>query len=138
VNRGRLLALIVAAIVAACSDDETPATQDPTTQDDAQAAASQSVAAASDPAVGQTVFEHWCLPCHAPGGGHPGTNRLAERLSVENSVILERSGLTVDYVKAVVRNGFQMMPPFRITEVSEQELDAVANYVASHGGHAGR
>ena len=88
--------------------------------------------AAVPPAMdGRMVFEHWCLPCHAAGPGHPGTNRLAERLGAERSVILERGNLGEEYIKVVVRNGFQMMPPFRETEISDSELAAVAAYVAS-------
>lgn len=83
---------------------------------------------------GRRVFEHWCLPCHAAGPGHPGTNRLAERLGTENSVLLDRENLNEVYVQTVVRNGFQMMPPFRPTELSDQEVEAVAAYVATGGG----
>lgn len=117
------LVVVAATILYGCTDDgesTTPA----------------SVQSAQNLPIGAQVYERWCLPCHAAGPGHPGTNRLAERLGVENSVILERSGLTADYVKVIVRNGFQMMPPFRITEISERELDAVAAYVASNGGQA--
>jgi cytochrome c5 len=83
---------------------------------------------------GRRVFEHWCLPCHAAGSGHPGTNRLAERLGPESAVLLERDNLNEVYVETVVRNGFQMMPPFRTTEISDDELKSVSRYVATGGG----
>jgi hypothetical protein len=33
-------------------------------------------------------------------------------------------------VRFAVRNGFQMMPPFRMTEISDDELDRIVDYLA--------
>jgi len=128
VSRPGIALLVAAGLVHGCGEDSTPAGK--------PAAAPVAVTAASAPghADGQKVFEHWCLPCHAEGPGHPGTNRLAERLGVENSVLLDRENLNEVYIQTVVRNGFQMMPPFRPTELSDREVEAVAVYVVSGGG----
>lgn len=83
--------------------------------------------------VGETLFEYWCLPCHAAGTGHAGTQAIGRRLGIDQSVLLLRKGLTPVYIKTIVRNGFQMMPPFRPTEISDQELQLLAEYVASGG-----
>lgn len=92
---------------------------------------------ATNPAVlekGGEVFEKWCAPCHAAGPGHAGTMALAVRLGRDKSVLLERSDLVDAYVRVIVRMGFRMMPPFKETEISEAELEAVAAFVASGGG----
>ena len=84
--------------------------------------------------LGKALFEFWCLPCHGAGPGHAGTQAIGRRLGIDHAVLLTRKGLTPEYVKTIVRNGFQMMPPFRPTEISDQELQLLANYVAT-GGH---
>ena len=133
-----VLVLALCALLQGCSgNDAAPV-----------GAASQTGPSGSGPAAkagperhaGQQTFEFWCAPCHAAGAEHPGTRRLAERLSPELSVLLERPGLEAAYVQAVVRNGFQMMPPFRATEISDEQLNALAVFVADasrNAGHAG-
>ncbi|MBI2994766.1 MAG: cytochrome c [Gammaproteobacteria bacterium] len=88
--------------------------------------------------AGRQTFEFWCAPCHAAGDEHPGTRRLGERLGPELAVLLERPGLDGTYVQTVVRSGFQMMPPFRTTEISDEELNALAAYVADASRRAAR
>lgn len=116
----------------ACSDEKAPvpgATPSSTTTAPA--------AGASQPAPyvdAQLVYEHYCLPCHAPGPGHPGTMRLAIRLGAERAVLHKRDDLQPDYVKAVVRRGLGLMPGFRPTEVDAAELDALAAYLARKPG----
>ncbi len=90
-------------------------------------------APAADTGRGQAVFEANCAPCHAPGLGHAGTQRLGERLGQDKSVLLQRADLVPEYVSAVVRNGFMMMPGFRDTDISDADLDALAKYVAGAG-----
>ena len=124
----KLLLAIAAAIAVplSCLAGEQPKAQTQT------AAIDQALAAQLQ--VGARVFEHWCQPCHDAGPGHPGTMRLGLRLGERKSVLLERDDLVDVYVKTVVRLGFQMMPPFKETEISDAELDAVAAYVVSKGG----
>lgn len=82
---------------------------------------------------GKMLFEFWCLPCHDAGPGHAGTQAIGRRLGIDHAVLLLRKGLTTDYVKIIVRNGFQMMPPFRPTEISDKDLQELAAYVAAGG-----
>ena len=84
--------------------------------------------------AGKRLFDFWCLPCHEAGSGHAGTQAIGRRLGFDQSVLLQRSGLTPAYVQTIVRNGFQMMPPFRPTEITDTELQLLAEYVAT-GGH---
>ena len=81
--------------------------------------------------AGKTIFVQYCSGCHDSGDGHPGTMRLAVRLGSENSVLRHRTDLAPEYVKIVVRNGFEMMPAFRPTEIHDTELDALAEYVSA-------
>jgi (+)-pinoresinol hydroxylase len=99
----------------------------------ALAALSQFAAAqrAPDPERGQAVYEYWCAPCHNPGPGHPGTQSLAVRLGDSMpAVLLERTDLTPEAVKVFVRQGVLSMPPFRKTEITDEELEDLAAYVA--------
>ena len=124
--------VVLSLLVASCgSDQQDVATAPPVA---ARAAVAD---AASMHVDGAETFNHWCEPCHAVGAGHPGTFRLAERLGADRSVLLDRTDLNADYIKVVVRNGFQMMPPFRATEIPDAELEALAAYVATPGPRPG-
>jgi mono/diheme cytochrome c family protein len=99
--------------------------------------ASVSVAYAADSAgrnaasTGEVVYERWCAPCHAAGPGHPGTQSLEQRYGGKvPAVLLERNDLSAEAVKVFVRQGVLMMAPFRKTEITDAELDALAAYVA--------
>ena len=83
--------------------------------------------------AGKRLFDFWCLPCHGAGSGHAGTQAIGRRLGFDQAVLLNRSGLTPAYIQAIVRNGFQMMPPFRPTEISDSDLQKLAAYVAAGG-----
>ena len=119
-------------LLSACSDEAQP----PPAIAQAPTAPTPAVVAEPEPSSvagpdGKQIYEQICLPCHAAGGGHAGTMRLGERLGIDKSVLLERDDLQPDYVKTIVRYGLQMMPPFRPSELTEAELDALAQYVAT-------
>ena len=82
-------------------------------------------------ARGKEVYDHWCMPCHAPGPGHPGTQSLEIKYRGELPPVLEdREDLTREYVRTIVRSGILMMAPFRKTEVTDAELDDLSAYLA--------
>jgi mono/diheme cytochrome c family protein len=82
-------------------------------------------------ARGQAVFENWCAPCHAPGARHPGTQALEALYKGAKPAALEqRTDLTPELTRAFVRTGVSVMPPFRKTEISDSDLDALAAYLA--------
>lgn len=82
-------------------------------------------------ARGQAVFENWCAPCHAPGARHPGTQALEALYKGAKPAALEqRADLTPELTRAFVRTGVSVMPPFRKTEISDADLDALAVYLA--------
>lgn len=79
--------------------------------------------------TGEQVYRHWCADCHDPGRGHPATLRMAADFGPDNSVLLQMKTLTPELVKVAVRNGFQMMPPFRSTEISGAQLDRLTEFL---------
>lgn len=79
---------------------------------------------------GKAVYEHWCAPCHAPGPGHPGTQSLQLKYNGSlPAVLMERTDLPADAIKAFVRQGILSMAPFRKTEITDAELDDLAAYL---------
>jgi mono/diheme cytochrome c family protein len=82
---------------------------------------------------GEAVYEHWCAPCHAAGPGHPGTQglQIKYRGTDVNPVLVDRTDLTPEVVKTFVRQGVLSMAPFRKTEVTDAELEALAAFLAN-------
>jgi mono/diheme cytochrome c family protein len=86
---------------------------------------------------GHDVFERWCAPCHAAGPFHAGTAGLQVKYrgSDESPVLEQRTDLTPAFVKQIVRHGVNAMPPFRKTEITDAELDAIAAYLSHNNPH---
>jgi hypothetical protein len=60
-----------------------------------------------------------------------GTQALQARYKGAKPAELEqRTDLTFDFVKAIVRNGLNSMPFFRPTELSNDDLAALGAYLA--------
>jgi mono/diheme cytochrome c family protein len=90
-------------------------------------------AAAQDGAAerGGEVFQYWCAPCHAAGPRHPGTQALdALYRGQKPGALEERIDLVPEITKSFVRSGVSVMPPFRKTEISDEDLEALAAYLA--------
>ena len=86
---------------------------------------------------GRTVFAHYCAPCHASGRGAdgapmlPGTHALYLKYKGSKPALLEqRSDLSFELIKTFVRSGVASMPPLRKTEVTDDDLKAIAVYLA--------
>ena len=90
---------------------------------------SSTAADTEDSSQGRDVYGEYCADCHDGGQGRPGTMQLAARSGVERSILLSRTDLSSEFVISIVRNGLQMMPPFRPTEITDSELVALAQYV---------
>ncbi|TAK50945.1 MAG: cytochrome c [Gammaproteobacteria bacterium] len=77
---------------------------------------------------GALVFARACVVCHAPGT--PSTAMLQDRYKDSVPALLEeRTDMTPEYVRSVVRSWRPRMPAFRPTEVSDEELAALAAYL---------
>ncbi len=83
---------------------------------------------------GKAAYEYWCATCHAPG--LPGTTALSVKYKdgARPAVLAERSDLTPQLIRFVVRNGASIMPFFRKTEVSDADLEAMTAYLTRKGG----
>jgi (+)-pinoresinol hydroxylase len=79
---------------------------------------------------GYVQFQRDCAICHGKGPGRPGTRSLRAKYHGRLPALLERrTDLTASYIKYIVRHGVTVMPPFRKTEVSDADLDAIAAYL---------
>lgn len=85
---------------------------------------------ASD-ATGAAIYEHYCIACHDRGVGHPGTQNLAYRYGPEKAALADRDNLTPEYVRIMVRFGRGLMPGFRPSEISDEQLKLLADYLAA-------
>lgn len=84
---------------------------------------------------GKAVFDLWCAGCHKPvKQGEPGlagTSSLQRKYGGSVPAALEeRTNLTPAYLKLIVRQGVKSMPMTRKTEISDADLDALADYLA--------
>ncbi len=86
---------------------------------------------------GHETYDQWCTPCHGAGAGFlgpqsqlPGTAALQALYKGERPAVLsERNDLTAEYIEIIVRNGRSIMPFFRKTEVSDQDLRNITAYL---------
>ncbi len=80
---------------------------------------------------GRQVYEQWCIICHDTGPGMAGTEALMRKYKGAIPALLtERGGLTTAYIELFVRNGVKSMPTFRKTEVSDDDLEWLGQYLA--------
>jgi mono/diheme cytochrome c family protein len=88
-------------------------------------------------AKGHEVYDKWCTPCHGADAGFfgpesqlPGTAALQALYDgTRPAVLTERTDLTKVYVETIVRNGVSIMPFFRKTEISDEDLAAISAYL---------
>lgn len=83
-------------------------------------------------AAGKTIYNKWCTPCHAPDieGHYPGTVALQVKYKGKVPAALEeRTDLTPEIITTYVRHGVSIMPMFRKTEISDDELQVLIDYL---------
>jgi mono/diheme cytochrome c family protein len=79
---------------------------------------------------GLVQYEKSCTVCHGSGPARPGTRALATKYRGTLPALLrDRTDLAPDYVRTVVRHGLTVMPPFRKTELSDADLEAIVAYL---------
>lgn len=76
---------------------------------------------------GEALFVEHCIHCHGPNG--MGTGLLARR--IEPALLEARDNLPAQYVIVAARQGIGNMPPVPRGEVSDEELRAIADYLAA-------
>lgn len=88
-------------------------------------------AAADASMTGAIIYEHYCISCHDRGGGSPGTQSLAYVHGPEKAALADRDNLTPEYVRTMVRFGRGLMPGFRPSEIDDQKLKLLADYLVA-------
>ena len=82
---------------------------------------------------GEAVYQYWCATCHGGGRGMPGTTALAAkykgRTPAMPAVLDQRTDLTPQSIRIFVRQGVSVMAPFRKTEISDADLDALVAHL---------
>lgn len=65
----------------------------------------------------------------------PGTQALEVKYDgAVSAVLTERGDMTAEFVSAIVRSGISVMPPFRKTEITDAELQALSAYIVASAG----
>jgi cytochrome c len=85
---------------------------------------------------GQNLFSNRCGACHLAGG--MGTNLLTKQMMMakrppSDGLLANRTDLTSDYVKSVVRMGKNAMPRQTRVDITDAELNSVALYLGKAG-----
>jgi mono/diheme cytochrome c family protein len=87
---------------------------------------------------GNVKFQRSCAPCHGAGPGNdgrralPGTDALRLKYQGALPALLEaRKDLTFEVLKSYLRRGSWSMPPFRKTELTDQQIADIAAYLAT-------
>ena len=76
----------------------------------------------------EALFVEKCGMCHRQMG--MGTVILARRMEPAKAMLEKRNDLTAQYVVAAVRNGIGNMPRISRGEVSDSQLEVIAQYLA--------
>jgi mono/diheme cytochrome c family protein len=85
---------------------------------------------------GYVQFQNYCSMCHGEGAGQPGTMALqAKYKGAQPALLSQRTDLTPQLIKLYVRNGISIMPIFRKTEISDADLDLIADYLTRNNKH---
>jgi mono/diheme cytochrome c family protein len=83
---------------------------------------------------GEALYVEHCASCHAANG--MGTGLLARR--IQPALLEARDNLPAAYVTVAVRQGIGNMPAIPRGEVSDAELQAIAEYLATRPHEAAR
>lgn len=86
-------------------------------------------------AQGKAVYDKWCVICHGEENGSSGGGTMALRVLYKGALpakLEDRTDLTPELIKTLVRQGRAGMPNFRYTEVSPSELEAIVAYLTKN------
>ena len=94
---------------------------------------------------GRVIFEQQCAPCHGTGPGAdgsaylPGTAALEAKYHWDKPPQLElRNDLPAPVLRVFVRRGSGAMPAFRPSELTNAQIDQIAEYLAATARLNGR
>ena len=120
------LALGGGLLLTACAQEEAPA-------DERSAASSFGMIqdrTSSSPA--EALFDEHCSMCHRNMG--MGTLLLARRVDPAVAALEDRDNLTAEFVIQAARMGIGNMPAIGRGEVGDDDMQQIADYLASGGG----
>jgi len=80
-----------------------------------------------DATGGEALYVQHCISCHGPNG--MGTGLLGRRMEV--ALLEQRDNLPAAYVVQAARRGIGNMPAIPRGEVSDEELQLIAEYLAA-------
>lgn len=93
-----------------------------------------SAAAQDDEAIaaGEQVYNTWCVHCHDDDRPWSGGGTMALQAKYQGELpadLRERIDLSPELVTTYLREGLYRMPPFRLTEISEDDMRALNAYL---------
>lgn len=80
----------------------------------------------------EALYVEKCSMCHRRMG--MGTVLLGRRLPADQAELEDRERLTVQYITLAARQGIGNMPRIPRAEVSDEEMERIANYLVRTGG----
>ncbi|WP_256869050.1 c-type cytochrome [Sphingobium lactosutens] len=131
--RRGMIVLAGAALVlagAACSRAQEQSGQGETGKGPPPLPAPETLSTRPNAKPGERLYLEKCAMCHGPGG--MGTGLLARR--TDQPLLEKRTDLTVDYVVQAARGGIGNMPAIPRGEVSDAELQQIAEHLAGTRG----
>ena len=82
--------------------------------------------------AGRAVYEEWCATCHTPNGFMPGTIALEAKYQGDlPAALIYRKDFTPETVAFFVRNGVSLMAPFRKTEITDDQLSDLGEFLSA-------
>lgn len=77
---------------------------------------------------GEALYVEFCVMCHGPNGMGTG---LLERAGRPQPLLEARAGLPAQFIITAARNGIGNMPAIPRGEVSDEQMQAIADYLAA-------
>lgn len=81
-----------------------------------------------DASGGEAAYVEYCIMCHGPNGMGTG---LLQRRGRPEALLEKRGDLVAAFVILAARNGIGNMPPVPRGEVSDEDMQAIADYLAA-------
>ena len=91
-------------------------------------------------ARGKVVYDVWCIICHGENDHASGGGTAALEFLYQGALpakLEDRTDMTAALITELVRRGRFGMPNFRLTEISEQELEDMIAYLLRNNPDAG-
>lgn len=77
---------------------------------------------------GEALYVEYCMMCHGPNGMGTG---LLQRAGRPQPLLEARGGLPAQFIITAARNGIGNMPAIPRGEVSDEQMQAIAAYLAA-------